>query len=342
MRNISIITVSIPFVVLSACGGEDDQIVFEGWDTVSSDTTPVVPNQSEVPECTKDSNCKAGFHCVAGKCVECPECEVECETGDDCDDGDTCKSFICDEGKCGFNYRSGAECDDGNANTIHDTCSSSGKCVGVAAECQTAGDCDDQKQCTTDACVGGECENTIRTGACDDGNPDTIGDACVNAECVGDLVVCTAANAAVKCDDDNPCTTDECIAGDCEHSAVNGGECDDGNANTIDDTCVNGVCIGGTAECTKDSDCDDGNDCTDDVCDIDKCFYPATVGPCDDGNKYTVNDKCIGGKCVGEEADCYYASECDDDNICTTDSCVNGACQFTNKTGACDDGNSHI
>src|SRR6185369_7781864 len=51
-----------------------------------------------------------------------------------------------------------------------------------------------------------------------------------------------------------------------------GGACDDGDVCTHDDACASGTCAGsptpGCTACTTDAQCDDGNGCTADACDL--------------------------------------------------------------------------
>ncbi len=62
---------------------------------------------------------------------------------------------------------------------------------------------------------------------------------------------------------------------------------------------------------------DDGNACTDDVCDgAGACRPTPNTAPCDDGNLCTAQDTCQGGICTGGPA-----SACDDGNACTGDRC---------------------
>jgi hypothetical protein len=64
----------------------------------------------------------------------------------------------------------------------------------------------------------------------------------------------------LDCDDLNPCTDDVCyIKIGCTH-IPHSGNCDDGNACTTGDFCVDDTCAGQLVNC------DDGNSCTDDVC----------------------------------------------------------------------------
>jgi hypothetical protein len=80
---------------------------------------------------------------------------------------------------------------------------------------------------------------------------------------------------------------------------------------------------------------DDGDSCTDDVCDGEgACVHPANTAPCDDGDACTTGDACDGGACVGE-----VALDCDDSNVCTDDRCDPAAgCVNVNNAAPCDDG----
>ncbi len=125
----------------------------------------------------------------------------------------------------------------------------------------------------------------------------------------------------------------------------------------------------GPTPCTAGSDCDDGIDCTSDICtdgactnrsddglctaqsggtcDVHNgCQYPScspdtcSAGPCQtascDGdqcvrtNLCSTAEMCCAGECV--------AAGCDDGNPCTDDTCGTSGCEHTNNTGSCDDG----
>ncbi len=82
--------------------------------------------------------------------------------------------------------------------------------------------------------------------------------------------------------------------------------------------------------------CDDGNDCTQDVCGgPDGCTNEALDGTeCGDGDPCTVADHCVEGSCQGTLA------VCDDSNPCTDDSCgIDGGCLFVDNVADCDDDN---
>jgi hypothetical protein len=69
----------------------------------------------------------------------------------------------------------------------------------------------------------------------------------------------------------------------------------------------------------------DGNDCTDDVCNgTGTCTHVPGTSPCDDGNACTIGDVCTGGACVpGAPAPAGQACN-DDSDPCTTDVCGAG------------------
>jgi hypothetical protein len=105
--------------------------------------------------------------------------------------------------------------------------------------------------------------------------------------------------------------------------------CNDGNACTFNDRCVNGQCRGTPYTC------DDGNVCTNNVCDgAGGCSFPPNTAPCDDGNLCTRNDTCANGACSG------IAFTCNDGNVCTDDVCNGTGCTFAPNSAPCDDGNA--
>ncbi len=99
--------------------------------------------------------------------------------------------------------------------------------------------------------------------------------------------------------------------------------------------------VRGTVDLCTDaaSRCNDNNLCTDDTCDpaTGNCIHTANTAPCSDGNACTLNDTCSGAVCVPGTA-----KVCNDNNVCTNDSCdpATGACVFTNNTSSCNDGNA--
>lgn len=153
-----------------------------------------------------------------------------------------------------------------------------------------------------------------------------------------------ACQIGSDCDDQNPCTTNSCVSGNCVYVG-------------------NGLC------CQSAADCDDGNACTADACFSSGCLH--TLKACNDGLSCTVdscqpaNGQCkhavlagfcaIDGQCVptgtsgpGACLACVPEIEpkgwsavagkpCDDGVACTSaDQCdANGSCLGTAKSGCC-------
>jgi outer membrane protein assembly factor BamB len=149
------------------------------------------------------------------------------------------------------------------------------------------------------------------------------------------VAVSLFANAleAPDCEDGNGCTVDtfDPIAGRCAHRAERLA-CDDFNACTSNDTCVDAVCLGESFSC------DDGDPCTDDFCDPrNGCIHELTRS-CDDGNPCT-SDRCdLNRGCLNENLD--DGTPCDDLELCTTaDICLQGFCLGVNVPDGfrCDD-----
>ena len=151
-------------------------------------------------------------------------------------------------------------CDDGDARTI-DACIG-GECVGrqcsgVADECHDA-------RLTVDGC---ESVPRITGSGCDDGDPDTYGDACgIDAVCRGTECV------------SSQCTERIWDGGRCVVTHLEGERCDDGDEWTRSDRCdASGQCAGVVMDC-----------------------WPGS-GPCcsDSGTFLGINSKCIDASTIG-------------------------------------------
>lgn len=130
------------------------------------------------------------------------------------------------------------------------------------------------------------------------------------------MVVCTSSTA---CDDANPCTTDECVGGDCVNRPVADGlECGLGDACSNPPTCVGGVCTpGGIVTCFE------MRPCFQTTCDpLRGCGVPQPAGAfCDDGDGCTAASACDGaGACLGTMG-CL-----EDMDPCTTQICIDSDC----------------
>jgi len=77
----------------------------------------------------------------------------------------------------------------------------------------------------------------------------------------------------------------------------------DGNALTVSFVRDNGTVADSFSivkPCSDNADCDDGNVCTDDSCDLaGGCVFTHNVIPCDDDDTCTQDDVCSGGNCAG-------------------------------------------
>ena len=226
----------------------------------------------------------------------------------------------------------GAGCDDGNPCTMNDWCDDDGFCQGEGYDCPEGNacagfSCDGAGACIPDVVLGtcfidDECYAALEGhadnlclhcnpeasqsawspndgNACDDGNPCSVDDACVDGSCAG--------GGELDCDDSNSCTADTCDpkVGCVVENLTD--PCDDGNPCTADDVCGDGSCVGLL------KDCDDDNPCTSDTCDTEdgECTFTPESGPCDDGNSCTVADWCEDGNCVGEDV-----CPCETDEAC--------------------------
>ena len=253
--------------------------------------------------CTFNTKCTEGV-CAGGDQVNCI-------------DGNPCTDDACDSDAGCLHAPNQEPCDDGDTCTTNDVCSE-GECAGGALL-----DCDDLNVCTDDSCnptVG--CQHEVNAAMCDDGNLCTDGDHCAGGIC--------HSTGAVTCDDGNSCTLDGCDPSQGCVQSFHAGPCDDNNACTTGDQCEAGTCTP-----TGALDCNDGNTCTNEVCDDKKGCVTSKVadqtpcpsipgGVCVDGicacipdclNMQCGNDGC-GGSCGG----------CDDSLYCTFDTCHEGAC----------------
>ncbi|MBI5609160.1 MAG: hypothetical protein HY902_09790, partial [Deltaproteobacteria bacterium] len=105
--------------------------------------------------------------------------------------------------------------------------------------------------------------------------------------------------------------------------------CNDNDACTTGDVCSGGKCAGPGS-----LDCDDGNPCSNDSCDKSNgCQHVNNTVACNDSDACTTGDVCSGGKCGGPSA-----LNCDDNNVCTNDSCDKAqGCLHANNTLGCND-----
>ena len=265
---------------------------------------------NEGKACSDGDACTMGEACAQGACSD--------GFPVNCNDGNPCTDDSCNQSQgCQYDDNQ-SPCDDDDVCTVEDTCGNGGCISGKPL------DCDDGNPCTMDACdplIG--CTHEHGDGQCSDGNLCTTEDTCVTGQCVG--------LGMLDCDDQNPCTNDACNpALGCTHTN-NTQPCDDGNECTLGENCQGGMCLGGAPV-----NCNDGNLCTDDLCDPQGgCTHEHNANPCNDADPCTTTDVCIGGQCVGAGN-----LNCNDGNPCTDDLCeAGGGCKYVDNSIECNDGN---
>ena len=166
-----------------------------------------------------------GGICTDGDCVDamlCADAETRCDDGDDCTQN-LCESAegICsnppepDETVCVFDEGVGGEC-------------VSGVCVDAMLCADAATRCDDMNVCTDDDCdpADGICSHVAVPDTTECEFMPGVGGVCTAGACL-DAMLC--ADAAMRCDDMNDCTDDDCDPADGMCSNVNlpeGSACD--------------------------------------------------------------------------------------------------------------------
>jgi hypothetical protein len=247
--------------------------------------------------------------CVSGECMTAELCEgVECE-----DTGNECTTSTCNNqtGECDeMNVADGTECNGGSGACSNGDCIDNNLCEGV--------DCSSDNDCVGD-------------GACDPASGQCIpGDNLpADTNCSGG--VCDGNGACVECNDASQCPAgDQCNSASCDGNACGTTPVMDGTVcdfqGTEDGICEGGQCVE-APQCISPGDCDDGNACTLESCDGGTCVYePLNGGSCDaDG----VPGTCDNGACVGlcEGVDCTSNNQCVQDGECDeqSGSCIPGA-----------------
>ena len=133
-----------------------------------------------------------------------------------------------------------------------------------------------------------------------------------------------------------PCVVYLCTQGLCAPRAVlNGTPCEDENPCMTGSLCLEGVCAAGRQPV-----CDDGNPCTENVCDESSgaCSHPPRSDGllCQPADRCQVGGECVSGVCVGAPV------VCEEDNPCTRGTCdpATGECVYVPVADgvACDDG----
>jgi len=294
--------------------------------------------------CTEDS-CDPGGGCVFDPA---PLALAACDDGDactlndacdgagaclgellDCDDGNVCTSDSCDAATgCVYEAAAGS-CDDGSVCTEGDSCGN-GLCAGTPIDCPGGDGACEVASC--DPVAGCQVVTAPNGTSCDDANPCSTGDQCVQGTCLGAPLICDGGDGCTGtvCE----LTTGNCVAG----NAADGTPCDDGDACQFGETCQAGSCTS-TGQVV---DCDDGNPCTFDSCDpVAGCTAAAVADGtgCDDGDLCTSGETCQAGACSAGTV-----VTCDDSNPCSADACnpATGTCEYEviGDGGTCETGDA--
>ena len=208
----------------------------------------------------------------------------------------------------------------------------------IVPQCGIDSECDDGDSCTTDTCNSGICENmTIGCGAqddlccsgCDRFNDPDCPEVCGDGYCAGqengeDCTLCSADCISGEQFEED-CT--DCFKGRCDgqcNPKKDGPTCPDCTPSPQFYCCGDGACegeetVGNCAVdcgCSSDAFCDDGEDCTTDICGLGTGLCSNIWPECG------LNDGCCGPNCTSDtDSDCVI-SAC----IPTPDCNCNGKC----------------
>lgn len=222
-----------------------------------------------------------------------------------CNDGDVCTHDACDPGLgCVLTGPNLAVACDSHDLCAPGLCGADSTCVPQPIVCNDGNDC------TSDACVDGQCPYTdLAQGTpCDDAVNCTTEDICDGSgSCGGTAVTCGQIG--------DTCAFETCneATGTCDTSAPvtapTGTTCSDGVNCTVGDTCdASGACVGAPVVCGAQI----GASCTVETCDeaTGACdgaapALAASGTSCDDGARCTADDTCdASGTCAGTPITC--------------------------------------
>ncbi|RME41177.1 MAG: hypothetical protein D6788_01805, partial [Planctomycetota bacterium] len=265
--------------------------------------------------CQSDTDCDDGSACTAdscdanGECVNTPLFDPATQCCDPVsgmvqtiDDGNDCTTDVCDAATGNVTHDplpAGTACGDPTQTECNgaDTCDGAGTCQANLAPAGTACGDPTQTECNgADTCDGaGTCQPNFAPAGTACGDPSST--------------ACTAPDA---CDGSGTCLPND---------APDGTPCDDGLFCNEGETCLGGVCTGGTPV-----NCDDGIPCTTDTCNetTDQCDNTLDPGFC------FIAGECFADGTLNPMNDC---EACDP--MTATD-----AWSFRPAGSACDDGDA--
>ena len=325
-------------------------------------------------ECEEDSDCDDQNEYTIDTCVDCvcyyeqmPYCgDGNLDPGEECEDDSDCP---CPDDKCvGFDYY---DYPDYGICLEDCTCDVTEYCIVTPCKpsisyndprctgCEKDSDCDDGNSCTIDECIDKDCIHTKADDGtpCDDGNPYTFNDFCINGLCFGQPgcidsdgdgyggpLYLTCDYPEQDCDDSdpsiNPGATELCnnIDDDCDGSidedfsdlgepcSVGIGICEESGVKVCSIDGLSTIC-NATPGSPIDEICDNG---LDDDCD------GLTDG--DDPGCYAPPEPYCGDGNIDPGEECEEDSDCDDQDEYTIDTCVDCVCYYE-QMPYCGDGN---
>jgi len=271
-------------------------------------------------KCFSDQDCGLCNKCVNNTCVYQSASE---DLKNECQSGDCASGFCNGAGTCYFN-------------------SSTTVCRASAGDCDLAENCDGStKDCPTDTKSTALCRQAI--DQCD------VSEYCngINNDCPTD----SKAPLSTPCDNDLWCSaTDHCdgngtcvqlTARDCSQNNINGIATCDNIPDQIHATWDFRNAF--TGQCVEDGNnqghCTTGDQTITHTCNQVNCSAQCdSTHPC--ANTCDVNTWYYDGQCQGDCTCSYSQQNCDDQNVCTDDTCdPQKGCVHTNNTNSCDDGN---
>ena len=251
---------------------------------------------------TRNDTCRAAGACIGTALANCGCPVLPCQM--------QCGSLSCVEGSeiCALTlYEEGTPCSDNNPLTYNDACMATGHCVGNPLQGCTCPALPTTAQCLFLRCDNAsECAVALKQeGApCTDGDPLTEDDACsATGICNGDGI---SNCACPELSENTQCMRIGCLPDGHTCATIfyaEGTLCDDGDANTANDSCHSGICRGQIidkcacpllppeVQCMWLQRSPETKLCT---------FFRASDGAaCDDNDPLTTNDMCISAVCTG-------------------------------------------
>lgn len=334
-------TTGIQHIAASNGAACDDATVCNGRERCESGscvagTAPAIDDQNP---CTTDA-CDAAFgvtHVAVAVGTSCADSNL-CNGDEQCDAAGSCQVgapvAVDDHNPCTLDSCVPATGVKHVPAAVGTSCADSNLCNG-SEKCDAMGVCgagvplpvDDANPCTADACdpmLGVQHAQVPNGTSCADANACNGSEVCQSGSCAG--------GSAPPIDDGNPCTADSCdpATGVAHAPMAAGTNCSDGNACNGGETCsATGQCVAGQVPAV-----DDGNPCTEDVCDPTLGFthFPVAAGlSCSDDNACNGDERCDAmGACLPGAA-----PPVDDGDPCTADSCTASSGVFHAPIPAC-------